>query len=285
MREYYIRKEGDEDAKGPYNLDQITSLFEAGKLEKETYVYDIDQENWIPLEECSELMKILFPEKKKLTLRSEDSPAEGEEPSDAEEKSEDTDASEGSGKSTAKRTPKLKRKAKEEEKKKSISVTAMLAQAEGREGDDPSGKSPIEKRAQAAFIGLRFTTLFIIGSAVSMIFMEWDLVKTANFLKMMESPYLIFAVVDILLGFFLLLQVTEIFPLVRLRAAIGLGTLTILFLTSGDPLLAAANAILAISIYFSTATLSIPKAAIPCGISGTIGLAAYIALVILPKFS
>ena len=57
MREYYIRREGDEDASGPYNIDQITSLFEAGKLEKEAFVYDIDGENWIPIEECSELMK------------------------------------------------------------------------------------------------------------------------------------------------------------------------------------------------------------------------------------
>ncbi len=63
MREYYIRKEGDEEASGPYNLDQITSLIEAGKLDKEAYVYDIDKEEWIPIEENEELMDILYPQK------------------------------------------------------------------------------------------------------------------------------------------------------------------------------------------------------------------------------
>lgn len=277
MREYYIRREGDEDASGPYDLDQITSLFEAGKLEKEAYVYDIDQEVWVTIEECAELMKILFPEKKKLTLRSEDATDESE--------SEENAQSGTSEKSKSKSGPKLKRKTEEAEKKKSISVTEMLAQAEGREGDDPKGKSPIQKRAQAAFIGLRFTTLFILGSAAAMVFLELDLVLAADFIKMMGSPYLIFAVVDIILGFFLLLQVTSIFPLVRFRAAIGLGTLSILFLTSGDPLLAATNVVLSISIYFSTAALSLPRAAIPFGIIGSLGLAGYIALVILPHFS
>lgn len=262
MREYYVRKEGDEEASGPYNLDQITSLIEAGKLDKEAYVYDIDKEQWIPIEENEELMEILYPQKKKLSLQVE--PEETEEEAKAREKAE-------------------KKKPKDaDEGKKSISVPEMLAQAEGR--DDSGGRSPVEKRARSAFLGLRFTTLFILGAAVSMIFLEWDLVKTANALRMLESPYLIFAVVDIVLGIILLLQVTEIYPLVRLRAAIGLGTLTILFLTSGDPLLAVANGILCLSIYFCTATLSTPKV-IPFCITGVIGLAGYITLVILPIFS
>lgn len=286
MPEYYIRREGDEDASGPYDLDQITSLFEADKLEKTAYVYDIDTEDWIPIEECEELMKELFPEKKKLTLRSKDSAAETEESEEnaADEASPDpTDTA--PDEDSSKKTPRLKRKNKEEEKKKSISVTAMLAQAEGREGDDPKGKSPVEKRAQAAFIGLRCATLFMFGSALAMIFLEWELALSADFINMMESPYLIFAVVDIILGFFLLLQMTEVFPLVRFRAAIGLGTLSILFLSSGDPKLAAANATLAISTYFSTAALSIPKATLPCGILGTLSLGVYVWQIILPIFS
>ena len=283
MREYYIRREGDEDASGPYDLDQITSLFEAGKLEKEAYVYDIDQEAWIIIEECEELMKVLFPEKKRLTLRSDDAPTQPQVEKDEEQSENDAQTDEPK-KEKKKSGPKLKRKAQVQEKKKAISVTAMLAQAEGRDSEDASGKSPIQRRAQSAFIGLRFTTLFTVGAAASMIFLKWDLVLAANFLNMMKSPYLVFAVVDLILAFLLLLQVTTVFPLVRFRAAIGLGTLSVLFLTSGDPLLAAANAVLCISIYFSTATLSIPRAAIPCGIAGSLGLAGYIALVIIPIF-
>jgi hypothetical protein len=262
MREYYVRKKGDEEASGPYNLDQITSLIEAGKLDKEAYVYDIDKEAWIPIEENEELMEILYPQKTKLSLQVE--PEETEEEAREREKAEKKKAKGG------------------EERKKSISVTEMLAQAEGR--NDSGGRSPVEKRARSAFIGLRFTTLFILGAAVSMIFLEWDLVKTANAPQMLQSPYFVFAVIDIVLGIILLLQVTEIYPLVRLRAAIGLGTLSILFLTSGDHLLAIANGVLCISIYFCTATLSMPKV-IPFCITGIVGLAGYITLVILPIFS
>ncbi len=264
MREYYIRKEGDDEASGPYNLDQITSLIEAGKLDKEAYVYDIDKEEWIPIEECAELMEVLFPAKKKLTLQV-----------DSEEDDEEGDDSEGKKDSKDDDAP---------EPKQAITVSAMLAQAEGREGDDPSGKSPVEKRAQAAYLGLRFTTLFVLGSAATMVFLEWDLVRTANALKMVQSPYILFAIADLLLGIVLLLQVTEIFPLVRLRAAIGLGALTILFVTSGDPWLALANAVLSISVYFCTAILTTKKV-LPFCITGCLGLAAYITLVILPIFS
>ena len=262
MREYYVRKEGDVEASGPYNLDQITSLIEARKLDKEAHVYDIDQEQWIPIEENEELMEILYPRGKKLSLQVE--PEETEEEAKERQKAE------------------KKKGSNPEAAKKSISVPEMLAQAEGR--NDSGGRSPLEKRARSAFIGLRFTTLFIIGAAVSMVFLDWELVKTANALRMLESPYIIFAVIDFLLGIVLLLQVTEIYPLVRLRAAIGLGTLTILFLTSGDSMLALANAVLCISIYFCTATLSVPKV-VPFYITGILGLAGYITLVILPIFS
>ena len=262
MREYYVRKEGDEEASGPYNLDQITSLIEAGKLDKEAHVYDIDQEQWIPIEENEELMEILYPRGKKLSLQVE--PEETKEEAKERQKAE------------------KKKGSNPEAAKKSISVPEMLAQAEGR--NDSGGRSPLEKRARSAFIGLRFTTLFIIGAAVSMVFLDWELVKTANALRMLESPYIIFAVIDFLLGIVLLLQVTEIYPLVRLRAAIGLGTLTILFLTSGDSMLALANAVLCISIYFCTATFSSPKV-VPFYITGILGLAGYITLVILPIFS
>ncbi len=264
MREYYIRKEGDEEASGPYNLDQITSLIEAGKLDKEAYVYDIDKEEWIPIEENEELMDILYPKKTKLTLQTEPEETEEEKASD-------------------KKSKKDSKQSESENQKAGISVQTMLAQAEGREGDDLSGKSPVEKRAQSAFLGLRFTTLFVLGSAVTMAFLEWDLVKTANAIQMVRSPYILFGIADVLLGIVLLLQVTEIYPLVRFRAAIGLGTLSILFFTSGDLLLALANIVLSVSIYFCTATLNTRKV-IPFCVTGVLGLAGYIALVILPIF-
>ena len=260
MLEYYIRKEGDEEASGPYNLDQITSLIEAGKLDKRAYVYDIDKEEWIPIEENGELMDVLFPQKTKLTLRTEPEKTEEEKASDKKSKRSELGV-----------------------EKAGISVQSILAQAEGRDGDDLSRKSPVEKRAQSAFLGLRFTTLFVLGSAVTMAFLDWDLVKTANAIQMVRSPYILFGIADVLLGIVLFLRVTEIYPLVRFRAAIGLGVLSILFFTSGDLLLVLANVVLSVSIYFCTATLNTRKV-IPFCVTGVLGLTGYIALVILPIF-
>ena len=88
MREYYIRKEGDKETSGPYNLNQITSLIEAGKLDKETDIYDIDQELWITIEDNEELMEILYSQKKKLPpqVESEETEEEANEGKKAEKK-------------------------------------------------------------------------------------------------------------------------------------------------------------------------------------------------------
>ncbi|MEM9160344.1 MAG: hypothetical protein AAGB46_14965, partial [Verrucomicrobiota bacterium] len=69
MAEFYIRREGDEDASGPFDMDQIISLVEVGKLDTDAYYYDIDAEDWIKIADNKEMMDTLFPQKKKLSLR------------------------------------------------------------------------------------------------------------------------------------------------------------------------------------------------------------------------
>jgi len=122
MREYYIRREGDEDANGPYDIDQLSSLFEAGKLEKDAYVYDIDNETWITIEECEELMKILFPEKKKLTLRSDDPEPEPDSEESDESEEKPTETAKGDKKSKNKANSKKQTEEPVKKKKQSISV-------------------------------------------------------------------------------------------------------------------------------------------------------------------
>ena len=90
-----------------------------------------------------------------------------------------------------------------------------------------------------------------------MAYLEWDLVSTANALQMAESPYLILAAFDLIATVVLLLQVTEIYPLLRFRAAIGAGLLTILFWASGDPVLIVSNLALMVAIYMASAIVTI----------------------------
>lgn len=299
MREYYIRREGDEDASGPFDIDQISSLIEAGKLDPSAYFYDIETESWLPISSNQELMETLYPKKRKLSLRTEESEAEKEKlaqqaAAEAEAKAEAA-TSEDSGQEQAgadkdpasaddappATNPAAEPKAKDKKKKEEpsepprakLEVTKMLAIAEGR-ADDPTGKSPREKQAAVAFFGLRFLTLFFIASILAMAFIEKDLILTANAINMAKSPFLLLAAFDLLLVGTLLLQVTEVYPLLRFRAAVGAGLLSMLFYSSGDTLLLVSNLLLMTSIYFCSAIIKI-RFLIACLAAGFAGIFGY----------
>ncbi|MBD5780746.1 hypothetical protein IEN85_14695 [Pelagicoccus sp. NFK12] len=304
MREYYIRREGDEDASGPFDIDQISSLIEANKLDANAYFYDIESESWLTISSNEELMETLFPKKRKLTLRTQESEeekkrlaeeeaakaaaakaeakAEGQAESETEGAETEPDDAEAAKASEAAAPEKpaeeskkgKKKKGEPSEERQKLEVTKMLALAEGR-ADDPSGKSPREKQAAVAFFGLRFLTLFFIASILAMGYIEKDLVMTADAIAMAKSPYIVIAVIDLVITLTLLLQVTEVYPLLRFRAAVGAGLLTMLFYSSGDTLLLFSNLLLMGAIYFSSAIIKI-RFLIACGITGVLGILGYV---------
>lgn len=303
MREYYIRREGDEDASGPFDIDQISSLIEANKLDASAYFYDIETESWLAISSNEELMETLFPKKRKLTLRTQESEdekkriaeeeaakaaaaeaeakandpdSEGEEiseESESEEKTAEETATEEDAETKAPDSEKEEKKKPAPDKREKLEVTKMLALAEGR-ADDPSGKSPREKQAAVAFFGLRFLTLFFLSSILAMAYIEKDLIMTADAIEMAKSPFLIVAVFDLIITVTLLLQVTEVYPLLRFRAAIGAGLLSMLFYSSGDTILLISNLLLMGAIYFSSAIIKI-RFLIACGITGVLGILGY----------
>lgn len=299
MREYYIRREGDEDASGPFDIDQISSLIEANKLDANAYYYDIETESWLLISSNEELMDTLFPKKRKLGLRTEESEAEKKrlaeeeavqkaierakaeearkaagETLESENSAEDAPAEEAvTPDKKKKKEPSKKEKRKAEENKK-LEVTRMLAQAEGRD-NDASGKSPREKQAAVAFIGLRFLTLFFAASVLCMSFLEYELLLTANALAMAKSPFLIVAAFDLIVVVTLLLQVTEVYPLLRFRAAVGAGLFTLLFYSSGDTILLLSNLLLMGAIYFCSAMIKVRFLTVCTG-AGVLGILGYI---------
>ncbi|MBK1876599.1 hypothetical protein [Pelagicoccus mobilis] len=311
MREYYIRREGDEDASGPFDIDQISSLIEANKLDANAYYYDIETESWLLISSNQELMDTLFPKKRKLTLRTPEVEAEkkrqaeeeaakvaaaaeaekqaaeatGDSESDQPESEEGTSASDSEDSPETATTAKeeepepkkkkgKKKKGDEEEERKKLEVTKMLALAEGR-ADDPSGKSPREKQAAVAFIGLRLLALFFLSSILAMAYIEKDLLLTADAIAMAKSPFIIVAVFDAIVLVTLLLQVTEVYPLLRFRAAIGAGFLTLLFASSGDMIPLLSNLLLMAAIYFTSAIIKI-RFLIGCGVAGLAGILGYV---------
>jgi len=69
MEEYYIRKEGDEDSRGPFTLDQLSSLVEAEQVDRNTFYYEATTEKWVQVSTNEDLVATLFPEKRKLRVK------------------------------------------------------------------------------------------------------------------------------------------------------------------------------------------------------------------------
>ena len=67
--EFYIREASETEARGPFNLEQLTSLAETGQLSFETLWYDPSVEDWAAIGASDELRNALFPEKRKLRMK------------------------------------------------------------------------------------------------------------------------------------------------------------------------------------------------------------------------
>ncbi len=68
-QEFYIRSETETEARGPFSLDQVASLADAGQVTAETLYYDATTEEWVAVGANAEVKAAVFPEKKKLTIK------------------------------------------------------------------------------------------------------------------------------------------------------------------------------------------------------------------------
>lgn len=297
MSEFYIRREGDEEAIGPYNIDQLSSLVDAKKLDGDAFYYNMDTEEWDKLSSNKELMNTLYPIKRKLSLRKDDeaaAPPKAKEAAPTEDLDDLEDpeelleaelakatesevmATEIAQKSPASANPKpSSTQKKENATSKNLSVAEMLAAAEGRHLEKSHGKTPTEIKAKAAYLCLQICTLLFFLSAATMVYIDIDTIMAADALKIAKSPFVITALVDLLFGLFLALQVTSLYPLVRFRAAIGIGFYTFMFYSIEQPILLLGNLLLMVAIYFATAVMELKKAyaTIALGIAGVVAYA------------
>jgi hypothetical protein len=77
MSEYYIKQPNTDNARGPLTLEQMISMAETGMVTQDTLLYDEISEKWRPVSSFTELLPVLFPEKKALRLnRKEPGPTE-----------------------------------------------------------------------------------------------------------------------------------------------------------------------------------------------------------------
>lgn len=243
MSELFIRYPDSEEAKGPYNIEQLQSLSEAKKVKPETLYYDEDKEVWVAVNTNQELNEALFPTDKKLTLRKGD-----DENLNLLNKPEDENA-------------------------EKLTIEEILAAAEG-ETEETKGKVAKAKWSErtAIYTSHSLTATFGI-SAASLLFLNLSDLMSMSPALILMNPFIIFGAVDTFITICLAMAATTIYPFVRLRAAIGLGFMALYFYSFGQGVLAALISVSMISTFINTFTtrMTVFLATGPGAIGGILG--------------
>lgn len=245
-QEFYIRGEQDTEARGPFSIDQLSSLAEAGQVSGDTLYYDAAIEQWVTTGSNPELMATLFPEKRKLRMKQKvevktvNIETEGEEP---------------------------------------IRVEEMLAAAEGKTKETAGKGDPKAAFEQVAGWGRRVLLVIMVLTLASMLLPHIGPVYALEWNTILTTPSILFGALDLFITIMLLLGATTVYPLVRFRALLGLGFFGVMHYLSGEtqylvPLLAAST-----GMYFTTAAVNW-TVLIAAGSLGLLGSGAYAFMVL-----
>jgi hypothetical protein len=235
---YYIRPADSETARGPFDIDKLNTLAEAGQVARETLYYDESLQAWAAIGSNRELSEKIFPSKKNLILRKDEL--------------------------RQRKTP----AAVADERRAVISVEEMLAAAEGKTEETQHLKETIRWQHRAASMAVPVLAIVCFVSAATFIYPSWsaiqDLIeqKEGAGYALLRQPLLILGVVDFFCGLCLALAATEVYPLLRVRAAFGAGYFGFSYWAAsvhGDPLglyLCLATVAYGIGVFTCTLTLN-----------------------------
>lgn len=206
-QEYYIREASENEARGPFNLEQLISLAETGQVTVETLWYDAALEDWTAIGATEELKGSLFPEKRKLRMKVKDVA------------------------SPARRSDLLA----------PITVEEMLAGAEGKTAETRDKADPAAWQAHAARIGMWAAVVCLVLAAAGELLPTADAIQALDIDKIIEQPLVFLGALDLFIATMLGLGVVAFYPFVRFRAALGLGLFGFVYYTQGlnMPLIAA----------------------------------------------
>lgn len=243
-QEYYIRKADESDARGPFTLEQLSSLAENGQADPDTYFYDATAETWTLISSSPELMETLFPIKKALRVKSKS-------------------ASQVLTLNTA------------PENDNSISVTDMLLAAEGRTEDTRDKADPAEAQARAAGLALYVGLAILVVLTAAFTLPSIDLLTSADILGVISAGLPILGLLNLALAICLGLGAVAAYPTVRFSAMLGLGFTATIFYLQGLTGPLAFSVAASFGLYFCTITLSLPGVILAgvAGLGGAIGLA------------
>jgi hypothetical protein len=217
-QEYYIREATENEARGPFNLEQLISLAETGQVTVETLWYDAALEDWTAIGATDELKTSLFPEKRKLRMKVKD----------------------------------VAGPARRSDLHAPITVQEMLAGAEGRTAETADKVDPAIMQAHAARIGMWAAVICLVLAAAGELLPAADALQAMDLDKLIVQPLVLVGVVDLFLATMLGLGVTQFYPFIRFRAALGLGLYGFIYYVQGQniPLIAAIGG--AVGLYLMT---------------------------------
>jgi|SRR5271165_7023434 len=222
-QEYYIREASENEARGPFNVEQLVSLAETGQVTVETLWYDAALEDWTAIGATEELKSTLFPEKRKLRMKVKESAG------------------------PARRSDLLP----------PITVEEMLAGAEGRTAETKDKVSPLIMQAHASRIGMWAGVVSLVLAAAGELLPAADAIQAMDIDKIAVQPLVFLGAIDLFIATMLGLGVVAFYPFVRFRAAVGLGLFGFVYFTQGLnlPLIAAIGG--SIGLYMETVCINI----------------------------
>ncbi|PXA03217.1 hypothetical protein DDZ13_13420 [Coraliomargarita sinensis] len=252
MPDYYIRTPEQDESRGPFNISKLLTLAEAGQVTENTLYYDEEKEEWVPLGLNEELMAQVFPKKESIKLRIGH---------DEEKEGSEEDSGEAGG----------------------ISVENMLKAAEADTEETRHLKQSQKSFERAVALASMTLGLMMLLSAISFIIPHLDAIQGASnegtYGNLLNHPFFLVGMFDLIMAVLLLLSVTDIYPLIRGRGMLGLGFGVYVGWALSDPLLMLAFGLGGAGVFLATISqrLSIMLLSIVMGIGGN-GALAYLAL-------
>ncbi len=253
MPDYYIRTPENAESRGPFNIPKLLTLAEAGQITENTLYFDEDKEEWVPIALNSELKEQVFPEKKKIELKVDVNA--GEQADGVGGDDEITD----------------------------INVEDMLAAAEADTPETRHLKQAEKSLNRAATIAGTGLGVVALASAIALIVPHIQIISALmneeNMGAIINYPFLMLGLFDLLIAVFLFLSVTDIYPIARARAAFGVGFGIYVGWSMGMPLLVAAWGLGSFGLFLGTLSqrFSLMILSIIIGVGGH-GYISYLAL-------
>lgn len=238
-QELYIRNANESEARGPFSAQQVADLAEAGQVTPDTLAYDATTEQWVTLSSSPDLMAAIFPERKRLSLKAKE----------------------------------IKTLNKTDENVKPITVGDMLDAAEGKTDDTKGKADPQNEMMRAAKIGMIGAIVALVAAAAGEILPGTEALMSMDPAKLLAQPLVLLGAVDLALAVLLGLGMTTLYPLIRFRAALGLGLIGFMCFAEGANLALLGVAAGSAGLYLCTVFVSLVPALLAVGAAvGGMGL-------------